>query len=132
MNILSNAMFWMVLSAIMTVVSAILLFKDGNFRRWLRRSFRIRRQINMEEFQKSLEPLQASFREAEERTRKEHESDPNNGKLGYWEVLGIRHNAVVKASSAMEALKKSKSHIDDWEMPKAKFLGEQLPDVYLF
>jgi hypothetical protein len=91
------------------------------YRRW---------RFDPEEFAKSLEPLQKSFQEADERMKREHESDPNNGKLGYWQVSGIRHNAVVKASSAMEALKKAEGHVNDWEMPRAQFLGEQMPDVY--
>ena len=57
--------------------------------------------------------------------------DPNNGTKGWWTVSGIRHAAVVRASSAPEAAEKAKSAgaVMDWELQSVMFLGEDLPDV---
>lgn len=49
---------------------------------------------------------------------------------GYWLVEGIRHTAVVKASSALIALQKASDHVQSWESPDASFLGEELPEVF--
>lgn len=130
MSILMNPVTWMAVSGVMTVVALVSLFwKQISLRysMWIRRL-----RFNPEKFHESMKDIQDSFREAEERLRQDHENDPNNGKLGYWEITGLRHQSVVKASSAMEALKKTEHHVRDWETPRARFLGEQMPDIYEF
>lgn len=57
-------------------------------------------------------------------------NDPNNGKLGYWEVVGVRHDCIVHASSALEAIEKASDRVGDWESPDAHFIGEQMPEVF--
>lgn len=87
------------------------------------------REERKAKFEQNLREVQEVFTEAhEERVRrlKEH---PDNGKLGYWQVDGIRHNAIVKASNAEEAVEKAKEIVGSWESPDACFLGEELPDV---
>lgn len=57
-------------------------------------------------------------------------ANPNNGTLGWWRVIGIRHCAVAKASSAMEAVEKAKELVDSWESPEAVWIGVELPEVF--
>jgi hypothetical protein len=54
---------------------------------------------------------------------------PDNGKLGWWRVGGIRHSCLVKASSCREALTKAADKVGSWESPAADWVGEELPDV---
>jgi len=57
---------------------------------------------------------------------------PDNGKMGWWVVDGIRHSAHARASSAPEAIEKAEKAgiVQDWESPEARFCGEELPDVF--
>lgn len=48
---------------------------------------------------------------------------PDNGKLGYWRVEGMRHSAIVKADSAQAAIDKAGEIVQAWEMPTADFIG---------
>lgn len=58
-------------------------------------------------------------------------TNPNNGTLGWWRVVGVRHSAVAKASSALEAVEKSKEFVDpSWESPEAFWIGVELPEVF--
>ena len=52
--------------------------------------------------------------------------------LGWWHVWGIRHNAIVCASSEEEAIQKAidAKKIETWEHPAAKFIGKEMPEVY--
>jgi hypothetical protein len=70
-------------------------------------------------------------KEREEKRKAELASDPNNGKLGWWKIWGMRHSALVRAMSALEAVEKAEKAeaVQDWEMPTAEFIGEDLPDV---
>ncbi len=65
-------------------------------------------------------------------TERQHRIDenPDNGKLGYWRVEGMRHEARTKASSAAEAIKKCSGVVSAWDLPEATFLYEELPDVF--
>lgn len=72
--------------------------------------------------------IRESFDKADEERHQRHLADVNNGKHGYWRVDGVRHSAVVRASSAVEAVEKS--GIGNWESPEAAFIGEQMPDVF--
>lgn len=75
------------------------------------------------------EALQAGFDETTDRNAE----NPDNGKEGFWAVWGIRHNAVVKASSAPEAVEKAHNaeKVDKtWENPEADFIGEEMPEVW--
>jgi hypothetical protein len=58
-------------------------------------------------------------------------SNPDNGKHGWWVVSGIRHNAIVRTSSAVLAVEKAEAAgaVGEWEAPTARFLSEELPDV---
>lgn len=55
---------------------------------------------------------------------------PNNGTLGWWRVIGIRHGAVARASSALEAVEKAKELVESWESPEAFWIGVELPEVF--
>ena len=58
-------------------------------------------------------------------------SNPNNGTLGWWRVDGVRHSAVARASSALEAVEKAKYFVDpSWESPEAFWIGVDLPEVF--
>ncbi len=83
----------------------------------------------MADLQASLGP---AFREADAAQNDELEANPDNGKTGWWYVDGIRHDATCKASSAPEAVKKcaDSGHVGSWESPTARFIGEELPDVF--
>jgi len=82
-----------------------------------------------QDFLKSLKRLQASFKKADKERQKKILNDPNNGKRGLWEVDGIRHAAIVRATSAMEAIELAKDIVGNWEMPTAEYIGPEMPDV---
>jgi hypothetical protein len=59
------------------------------------------------------------------------QADPHNGTLGWWRVDGVRHSAIVRASSAMEAVDKADMWVSkSWESPKARWIGTELPEVF--
>ena len=64
--------------------------------------------------------------------RERMESHPDNGRLGWWRVEGIHHDATARASSAPEAISKCEAAgcVGSWESAEARFLGEELPDVF--
>lgn len=74
--------------------------------------------------------MQAACQAAENERLARINNHPDNGKLGWWFIDGIRHYAHVRASSAPEAVKKALDLVGDWEMPSVTFLGEELPDVF--
>lgn len=80
---------------------------------------------------KNLPDMSAEFAQAEKERQDRLASNPGNGRLGWWRVDGIRHNAIVKASSALEAVEKAEKDeaVHDWEMADAWFISEELPDV---
>ncbi len=80
--------------------------------------------------EESLAPLRAAFEAAEESRKSDAEANADNGTFGWWRVSGIRHAALVKCSSAPEAVKKAEAHVQDWEGPEASFVGAELPDVF--
>lgn len=57
------------------------------------------------------------------------DNHPDNGKLGYWKVEGVRHSAICKASNVAEAIDKVKEIVQSWESPTADFIGTELPEV---
>lgn len=60
-----------------------------------------------------------------------HTANPHNGTLGWWRVEGIRHAALVKASSAMQAIENARDVVDpSWEFPEAFWVGVELPEVF--
>lgn len=67
-----------------------------------------------------------------ERLRERMAAHPDNGRLGFWRVEGMRHNAIVRASSAPEAVEKALEAgvVGDWEDPEANFIGAEMPDVW--
>lgn len=58
------------------------------------------------------------------------DSDPNNGRAGWWKVSGLRHCALARASSAGEAVQKASELVGDWEGPEASFWCAELPEVF--
>lgn len=58
------------------------------------------------------------------------QNNPHNGTLGWWSVIGVRHAAVARASSAIEAVEKAKRFVEDWESPEAYWIGVDLPGVF--
>lgn len=77
------------------------------------------------------ESMAQCFTDADERRAEQLAADPNNGKQGYWRVEGVRHEAIVQASSATEAVGKAvvAQAVGDWESPTAMFIGEEMPEV---
>ena len=51
-------------------------------------------------------------------------------KSGWWRVYGLRHAAIVKATSAEDAIAKADGIVDEWEDPVAHYIGEELPEVF--
>jgi hypothetical protein len=74
----------------------------------------------------------SAFKESEEKRKERIVQNPDNGRTGWWTVIGLRHSAIAKASSASEAIQKALSAglIGDWECPEASFRMEDLPDVF--
>jgi len=58
-------------------------------------------------------------------------NDPNNGTDGLWHVKGMRRGIIVRATSAPEAVQKASEVVQDWELIDAKFLGTEMPDMYV-
>jgi hypothetical protein len=76
--------------------------------------------------------LQPAF-QAEDAARKARcDSHPDNGRTGWWRVVGIRHEGMARASSAGEAIAACDADgiVGTWECPEAKFVGAELPDVF--
>ena len=60
-----------------------------------------------------------------------HAANPHNGTLGWWRVEGIRHAALVKASSATDAVEKARDVVDpSWEFPESFWVGLEIPEVF--
>jgi hypothetical protein len=82
---------------------------------------------------KSESLLAADFVEADRARDAKMAAHPSNGQVGYWLVSGIRHEAVVKASNAPEAIEKAHAagNVDrTWESPVASFIGAEMPEVF--
>ena len=79
----------------------------------------------------TLAELGKGWRACDRARKRALEKDPNNGRKGWWAVRGLRHSAIVRASSAPEAVGKAEKAgaVGDWESGDAQFLGEGLPDV---
>ncbi len=80
----------------------------------------------------ALADIRPAFQATEKERRERMKTHPDNGRLGWWRVEGIRHEATTRASSATEAIDKCEKagEVDSWESPEARFLGETLPDVF--
>lgn len=89
-------------------------------------------KIDKEEFRKMVEGMRGSFGKPSEEAKSRMANDPHNGTLGWWKVHGIRHSAMVKASSATEAAEKAvkSGEVGDWEMVDATWFCIELPDVF--
>lgn len=74
----------------------------------------------------------AMWDEQAEHLRERMATHPDNGRLGFWRVEGMRHRAIVRASSAPEAIEKALEAgvVGDWEDAEADFIGEEMPDVW--
>ena len=86
-------------------------------------------QPSLEEQFKRLRPI---FQDAEIERQERLAAHPDNGRLGWWRVEGIRHEATTRASSAKEAVEKCEKagEVGLWESADARFLGGELPDVF--
>ena len=84
-----------------------------------------------DQFHAALKPIQDAWAEADKKAEEDEANDPNNGKMGWWRVSGIRHEAIVRAMSAPEARKKALDDgaVQDWECARAAFIADQLPEV---
>jgi hypothetical protein len=80
------------------------------------------------DFQETLARMGEGLRAGEEAVRKRNEENPDNGKDGFWQVVGIRHDTIVRSTSAPEAVSKAilKGLVGDWESPEAYYLGEEI------
>jgi len=78
----------------------------------------------------AMDALKPAFDEAEAKRQKREDNNPDNGKFGYWQVNGIRHEATTQASSAGEAIEKCADVVGSWEFAQARFLGVELPEVF--
>jgi hypothetical protein len=61
--------------------------------------------------------------------RSERKSPADSGyRYGYWEVAGAKQKAIVRASSAAEAIERAERSglIDHWEFATARYLGSEL------
>lgn len=59
-------------------------------------------------------------------------SHPDNGKDGYWSVVGTRHSAIVRATSATDAIDTAHaSNLVDktWEEPTTAYLGSEFKAI---
>jgi hypothetical protein len=82
------------------------------------------------DWEKAREELGAMMRQGDEQRKEAAAANPDNGKDGYWQVDGVRHDALVKASSEPEAIAKAiaSGEVGDWESPSASFIGAELPE----
>lgn len=77
-----------------------------------------------------LADLRPAYAEAEAKRQEEIDSNPDNGRAGFWLVEGIRHDARTRANNAREAIGKCSETVQSWESPTATFLGKELPEVF--
>ena len=87
---------------------------------------------NAPSLEESLGALRPQFEAADAERRKRADDNSDNGRLGWWRVSGIRHEAIAMASSAPEAIEKCANTglVGTWEGPEAQFVGRDLPDVF--
>ena len=79
---------------------------------------------------KEFEDFHSLFSDAEVSWKDQLKNHPDNGKVGYWLVSGVRHSAIVKSDSAYNACcKAEEAGVGDWESPDSSFLGETMPDI---
>ena len=78
----------------------------------------------------AMKACQDAYAAGEPERQKALDNHPDNGRLGWWLVDGIRHDARTRASSAREAIEKCSDVVQSWESPEATFIGEELPDVF--
>jgi hypothetical protein len=81
------------------------------------------------DFKDSMARLGEMWEAGAEQQKQKAAANPDNGKLGYWQVDGVRHDTMVKASSEPEAIEKAiaSGEVGDWESPSAYFVGAELP-----
>jgi len=61
---------------------------------------------------------------------KKAKDHPDNGKVGYWEVMGVRHKAIIVTDNAISAIDLASEIVYEWELCEVTFIGEKLPKVY--
>jgi len=76
--------------------------------------------------------VEKAFRDAEAERDERIRTNPDNGRAGWWRVVGTRHSATARASNAREAIDKALAAglVSDWEKAEAHFWNEELPDVF--
>lgn len=70
------------------------------------------------------------FEESEKARETAIAANPNNGKEGWWRVVGMRHSAMAWASSAESAIDAADVVSKSWEFPEAEYVGTELPRVF--
>lgn len=82
-----------------------------------------------QEWTKSLDALrQDSAAELAWHEQEGIQNHPDNGKFGYWLISGIRHQAIVQASSAPQAaeIAMEQELVGAWELMDACYLGQEI------
>jgi len=76
--------------------------------------------------------VEKAIRKADRERKKRIDSNPFNGRAGWWRVVGVRHSATARAESAREAIDKALAAglVGDWEGAEVNFWTEELPDVF--
>lgn len=77
-----------------------------------------------------MESLRPTLVKIEAERQERIDTHPDNDRDGFWFVDGIRHDATCRATSAREAIEKCSEIVGDWESPEARFIGEEMPDVF--
>jgi hypothetical protein len=83
----------------------------------------------LEEHAAALQTLRTEFHEADVKHRRSLEEHPDNGKDGFWAVIGTRCSGIVRATTAVEAREKSVDQglVGDWEVcPTVMFLAPEV------
>lgn len=90
------------------------------------------RKAALKELCKMTQEDEKAQKETERKFQYDLDNHPQNGKLSWWYVGGVRHEAHVRASSAREAYNKViKSEIvGEWEATMPDYIGAELPDVF--
>ncbi|WP_163833954.1 hypothetical protein [Spartinivicinus ruber] len=57
------------------------------------------------------------------------DSHPDNGKYGFWKVVGMRHQALVQTDHAQKARELAVNIVNDWELCSIEYLGPHLPKL---
>jgi hypothetical protein len=76
--------------------------------------------------------LQKQLAEDAKKRQAEIDNCPDNGRVGWWIVEGLRHSGYARASTAREAIDKCAKFgvVQDWEDATARFWTVELPEAF--